>query len=104
MQQPPRAQPDSTWAEYTSRWRLLWCVVGVGLLAVLALARLFLVEPLGWHGLVWPLILWALAVVFAALHLQGFRCPRCQMRFFHRAPPLLALRGTHCVHCCLPKE
>ena len=96
--------PDSTWADYTSRSRLLWCLLGVGLLAVLAVARLFLIEHLGWHGLSWPLALWTLAVVTAALHLQDFRCPRCQLRFFHRAPLLLALRGSRCVHCCLPKE
>lgn len=96
--------PDSTWADYASRSRRLWCLLGIGLLAVLAVARLFLIEHLGWHGLSWPLALWSLAVVTAALHLQDFRCPRCQLRFFHRAPLLLALRGSRCVHCCLPKE
>ena len=95
---------DSTWADYTSRSRLLWSLLGIGLLAVLAVARLFLIEHLGWHGLSWPLALWTLAVAAAALHLQDFRCPRCQLRFFHRAPLLLALRGSRCVHCCLPKE
>ena len=96
--------PDSTWAEYASRSRLLWNMLGLGLLAVLVLARQFLIEHLGWHGVAWPLALWTLAVVSAALHLQDFRCPRCQQRFFRQAPPLLALRGTCCVHCCLPKE
>lgn len=104
MQPPKHALPDSTWADYASRSRLLWCLLGIGLLAVLALARVFLVDSFGWHGFFWPLILWAAAVIAAALHLQAFRCPRCQSRFFHRAPPLLALRGSRCVHCCLPKD
>lgn len=98
------ALPDSTWADYASRSRLLWSLLGIGLLAVLAVARLFLIEHLGWHGLSWPLALWTLAVVAAALHLQDFRCPRCQQRFFRRTPPLLALRRSSCVHCCLPKD
>ena len=98
------ALPDSTWAEYASRSRRLWYLLGLGLLVVLAIARLFLIEHIGWHGLTWPLAVWALAVVTAALHLQDFRCPRCQRRFFRRAPPLLALRRSRCVNCCLPKE
>ena len=96
--------PDSTWADYASRSRRLWYSIGAGLLAVVALARLFLIEHLGWHGLTWPLALWILAVVAAALHLQDFRCPRCQQRFFRRTPPLLALRRSSCVHCCLTKD
>lgn len=103
MQPPKHALPDSTWADYSSRSRLLWGLIGIGLLAALALARVFLVESFGWHGFFWPLLLWAAAVFAAALRLQAFRCPRCQSRFFHRAPRVLALRGSRCVHCCLPK-
>lgn len=94
----------SSWTEYRFRARLFWAALLLGLVATLAIASLLLVERLGLHGIVWPLLLWALAVLAAGLYWQGFRCPRCAKRFFRSSPPLLALRRERCVNCMLPKE
>lgn len=99
-----RATDISTWADYRARKRLLLVVVLLGLVVVLMGASTYLIERHGRVGLVWPLVAWAAAVVYAGIRLQDFRCPRCQRRFFHRSPPLLALRGRQCVNCSLPKE
>ena len=103
---PHDVQPlvDSTWGDYADRTRMIWYLLGPGLLAVLLGARLFMIEHLGWHGLFWPLGAWAAAVALASLRLHDFRCPRCQHHFFRQRPRLLALRAQHCMHCCLPKE
>ncbi len=94
----------STWADYRVRSRTFWALLVLGLAGTLAFAATFLVERHGLHGLVWPLLAWAAAVVYAGYRLQSFRCPRCKRRFFHSHPPLLALRGKHCVNCMLPRE
>ena len=98
------APTASTWADYTWRTRLLWCLLGPGRVVVLVLARMFLTERFGWHGLLWPLVGWIAALILAGLHLQRFRCPRCGHLFFRQRPRLLALRAERCVHCSLPKE
>ncbi|QIL19517.1 hypothetical protein [Thermomonas sp. HDW16] len=104
LQYHDHAAPASTWDDYYQRRRLCWILLGPGLLAVLLLGRLLLIEHLGWYGLLSPLALWAVLLLLACLHLQKFRCPRCQCRFFAKHPPLLALRAGRCVHCMLPKD
>lgn len=101
---PSRPPGDSTWADYTTRTRRLWWLLGPGLLVVLAAARLLLVERYGWHGWLWPLAGWAAALALSGLHLQAFLCPRCQRHYFRQRPRLLALRAQRCMHCCLPKD
>ena len=99
-----RATDISTWADYRTRKRLLLAVMLPGLVVVLMGAAAYLIERHGRAGLYCSLAAWAAAVVYAGIRLQDFRCPRCRRRFFHRSPPLLALRGKQCVNCSLPKE
>lgn len=99
-----RAANPTSWADYHRRARLFWTLLVLGLVATLMLADMFLVRRHGIHGLLWPLLVWASAVVYAGLRLQDFRCPRCHRRFFHRSPPLLALSARQCANCSLPKE
>lgn len=94
----------STWADYHARKRLFVAVLVLGLVVVLMGASIYLIDRHGRMGLFWPLLLWAVAVGYTGIRLQDFRCPRCQRRFFHRSPPLLALRRSQCVNCSLPKE
>ena len=94
----------STWADYQRRSRTFWGLLLLGLAGTVAIAAAFLIERHGLHGLLWPLLAWAAAVLYAGHRLQAFRCPRCSRRFFRSNPPLLALRGTRCVNCMLPKE
>ena len=93
-----------TWADYRRLSRTFWAVLLLGLVGVLAIAAAFFIERHGLYGLVWPLLAWAAAVVYAGYRFQAFRCPRCKRRFFRSHPPLLALRGKRCVNCMLPKE
>lgn len=99
-----RATDVSTWADYRTRKRRFWMLLVLGLVAVLFLSSAYLIERHGRHGLFWPLAAWAVVVAYAGYRLQAFRCPRCQRRFFHRSPPLLALRASRCVNCALPKD
>lgn len=94
----------STWADFRARKRLLMAVLVLGPVVVLMVASEYFIETHGRKALIWPLLAWAAAAVYAAFRLQGFRCPRCQRRFFRRSPPLLALRARQCVSCSLPKE
>jgi hypothetical protein len=94
----------STWADYHRLSAVFWSLLLLGLAGTLAVAALFLVERHGIHGLLWPMLAWLAAVAYAGYHLQAFRCPRCQRRFFRSHPPLLALRARRCVNCMLPKE
>ena len=86
----------STCADYRRLSRTFWGLLLLGLAAIVFVAALFLVERLGLHGLVWPLLGWTAVVACAGIRLQGFRCPRCKRRFFRCRPPLLALRGKRC--------
>ncbi|RZJ02476.1 MAG: hypothetical protein EOP39_22585 [Rubrivivax sp.] len=94
----------ATWSEYRKRARLFWAVLLLGPIFALALASAFLVERLGIHGVVWPLLLWALAALAVAMYWQGFVCPRCKHRFFRNSPPVLALLARRCVNCMMPKD
>jgi len=89
----------STWADYRQRMLLLWAVLVPGLVIAVASAEFVLIQRMGAHGLMWPLIAWAAAVAWAVHRLQRFLCPRCGLRFFRRSPPLLALLAKRCVHC-----
>ena len=104
MDSTAASDATTTWADYRRLSRLFWALLVLGLVATLTIAGMFLVERHGIHGLLWPLLAWASAVVYAGLRMQEFRCPRCHRRFFRRSPPLLALRGRQCINCSLPKE
>jgi len=99
--QPP---PTADWSVYHRRRRLFWTSLLAGPVITLFIAASLLVQPLGWHGLAWPLLAWGALTLLTGLRWQACRCPRCEERFFACTPPLLALHAPQCVHCMLPKD